>query len=1047
MRLLSLKRYKKKPKSIDADLVVSVINGRKFTGTEGRRVESPYVVVRSNHYRFSSPRIAVQDGVVEWDTEFMIPLQEWHGPAKLLFTVWDKSDDNYKTYLGEVSVSFAALVMNENQWLPLRASDDRKGPITGEIQIRVALVSSSIDGALIPGEWRNFCTSFEGENGGPAKSPKKLGPETEGMGDLLGVSPRNRWITNDDIGLSDIDADLNDLCLTDTESTADLSDVHQDESGEKPPCEHPLGVATPTEHGSPTPKDAVAVARKPDTVPSVVPNHLSVSPAKSPLFKRHLSFRRKKIPQLFELNIYNSTLGIIFMEVERIVNLPRDQKNMTRTSFDMDPFVIISFGKKTFRTPHKRHTLNPVYNEKLMFPVQTHEQGFSVKFTVMDKDRLSLNDHIASGVLELTKLMAQVPDPDDVGLYRSEELTSTSLIKHELELKRKSDKPWKSGTAPSMTVSAQFMPYAALRQKLWRNLAAMYDTDETNTINAVELDTLLDSIGSTLTRRTREGFFRRFNKDPQLSELTIDELVLCLESQVAKDSDAYKRLVAEKLRAEGRRAGIPRDQATPGSTTPQNGSNLSLPLDNSKEPHDLLEDDFEPYDLMGYFDESDPFVDSEQGNSSPGGRSTPSLSYAKANSVDGKSMTGSDSDFLGSSGDHEKEQTAERVIQLESCPFCNQPRLGKRSEDDLVTHMAVCANQNWSKVDALVLDRYVTSSQAGKRWYTKAIKKVWYGNYKLGANSANILVQNRITGEVLEEKMSVYVRIGIRLLYKGLKSSRMENKRIKSLLRSLSVKQGRKYDDPSSVQSIEPFIRFHRLGMNEVQGTADSFKNFNEFFYRKLKPGARPCDSPDESRVLVSPADSRATFFPSVTEAQRLWIKGRAFTIARLLGDAYPDMVSRFVDGPLAIFRLAPQDYHRFHSPVDGIVKEPKLIEGEYYTVNPMAIRSALDVYGENVRVLVPIETEDFGTVMVVCVGAMMVGSTVITAQPGPIKRTDELGYFKFGGSTLVVLFEKGSVEFDDDLERNSEQTVETLVRVGMAVGRTPDLVESSDDS
>ena len=104
------------------------------------------------------------------------------------------------------------------------------------------------------------------------------------------------------------------------------------------------------------------------------------------------------------------------------------------------------------------------------------------------------------------------------------------------------------------------------------------------------------------------------------------------------------------------------------------------------------------------------------------------------------------------------------------------------------------------------------------------------------------------------------------------------------------------------------------------------------------------------------------------------------------------------------MFRLAPQDYHRFHVPVDGTIGEITAIEGQYYTVNPMAIRSALDVYGENVRVLVSIHSPIFGLVMVVCIGAMMVGSTVITVEEGQqVNRTDELGYFKFGKLILSL--------------------------------------------
>lgn len=252
---------------------------------------------------------------------------------------------------------------------------------------------------------------------------------------------------------------------------------------------------------------------------------------------------------------------------------------------------------------------------------------------------------------------------------------------------------------------------------------------------------------------------------------------------------------------------------------------------------------------------------------------------------------------------------------------------------------------------------------------------------------------------------------------------------VRKVLKNLSIKQGKKFDDPASKDEIEKFIEFHRLDMSEVLLGLDEFKNFNEFFYRALKPGARPCSAPDNPNIIVSPADCRSVVFNQITQATKIWVKGREFSLKRLMGDAYPEDAARFDGGALGIFRLAPQDYHRFHIPVDGVMGEPKTIEGEYYTVNPMAIRSALDVYGENVRVLVPIDTEHFGRVMVVCVGAMMVGSTVITRNGGDqVQRAEELGYFKFGGSTILLLFEPGKMKFDDDLVDNSIGALETLV-------------------
>ena len=217
--------------------------------------------------------------------------------------------------------------------------------------------------------------------------------------------------------------------------------------------------------------------------------------------------------------------------------------------------------------------------------------------------------------------------------------------------------------------------------------------------------------------------------------------------------------------------------------------------------------------------------------------------------------------------------------------------------------------------------------------------------------------------------------------------------------------------------------------MSEVLRPVEQFKNFNEFFYRQLTPNARPCSAPEEPKIVVSPADCRSVVFDRMDDATNIWVKGREFSVERLLGDAYPEDAKRYKNGGLAVFRLAPQDYHRFHIPVDGVMGTPKTIEGEYYTVNPMAIRSALDVYGENVRVLVPIDSVAHGRVMVICVGAMMVGSTVITRKPGEkVARGEELGYFKFGGSTLLVLFEEGAISFDSDLVENSKGPLETLV-------------------
>ena len=156
--------------------------------------------------------------------------------------------------------------------------------------------------------------------------------------------------------------------------------------------------------------------------------------------------------------------------------------------------------------------------------------------------------------------------------------------------------------------------------------------------------------------------------------------------------------------------------------------------------------------------------------------------------------------------------------------------------------------------------------------------------------------------------------------------------------------------------------------------------------------------------------------FETIHAATQIWIKGRDFSVAKLLGPEYKEDWGRYDGGALAIFRLAPQDYHRFHVPVDGTIGKMRYIAGEYYTVNvrgpfsscrciadktriqPQAIRTALDVYGENARKIVPIDSPHFGRVMAVCVGAMMVGTIKTTVEEGQeVKRGDEFGYFAFG--------------------------------------------------
>jgi len=208
------------------------------------------------------------------------------------------------------------------------------------------------------------------------------------------------------------------------------------------------------------------------------------------------------------------------------------------------------------------------------------------------------------------------------------------------------------------------------------------------------------------------------------------------------------------------------------------------------------------------------------------------------------------------------------------------------------------------------------------------------------------------------------------------------------------------------------------------------------FFARKLKPGARPVDTPTDNTRACSPADARMMVFQDVNVDTGKWIKGAKFTVENLLAAEGRQYVPKLQGGSMVIARLAPQDYHRWHLPVGGKMGKPIPIAGHLYTVNPIAINHAVNVYTENKRVLIPIESEEFGFVLLVAVGAIMVGSIAVEPDEGKVKEKGALnGYFKFGGSTVLVLFEKDRIKFREELLTNSKANIESLIKCGSFLG------------
>lgn len=245
-----------------------------------------------------------------------------------------------------------------------------------------------------------------------------------------------------------------------------------------------------------------------------------------------------------------------------------------------------------------------------------------------------------------------------------------------------------------------------------------------------------------------------------------------------------------------------------------------------------------------------------------------------------------------------------------------------------------------------------------------------------------------------------------------------------------------------SAQKVLPFITEYDLDVDEFAKSPLHYRTFNEFFARALKPSARPLADGDE--VAVLPADGRHMAFQNFDEAEGFYVKGEKFRIATLLDeDKVPesqrDLLARYRGGSMLISRLAPVDYHRFHFPVAGVPTAARLLEGQLFSVSPIALRRNVRYLIQNKRMLTTLDAGRFGKVMIIEVGATMVGSILQTYVPGrAVVKGEEKGCFKFGGSCVITLFEPGKIRFDQDLVSNSARLLETYAKMGESLGVCP---------
>ena len=225
------------------------------------------------------------------------------------------------------------------------------------------------------------------------------------------------------------------------------------------------------------------------------------------------------------------------------------------------------------------------------------------------------------------------------------------------------------------------------------------------------------------------------------------------------------------------------------------------------------------------------------------------------------------------------------------------------------------------------------------------------------------------------------------------------------------------------------FARTHGIDLNKYE--KQKFDSYNDFFTRKIKPGHRKFDRVKEN--FCAPCDSRLSIYP-ITAEGKVRVKDTEYTMESLFRSR--KIARHYEGGTLCIFRLTVDDYHHYSFVDDGRMGYIYRIPGVFHTVNPAA-NDVCQIYHENTREYCLLKTEQFGTIAMMEVGAMMVGK-ITNLKPGAceVKKGEEKGYFEFGGSTIVLLLQHGKVRLDSDLIENSENGYETIVRMGERIGK-----------
>jgi phosphatidylserine decarboxylase len=292
---------------------------------------------------------------------------------------------------------------------------------------------------------------------------------------------------------------------------------------------------------------------------------------------------------------------------------------------------------------------------------------------------------------------------------------------------------------------------------------------------------------------------------------------------------------------------------------------------------------------------------------------------------------------------------------------------------------------------------------------------------------------NRTTGQIEIEK--VYGDWFLNFLYCS-----FAGQRIGSLFTNkyFSKIYGKFQDLPSSQRKVRPFIEKFNIPIDDYAAGSmpaadirDSYRSFNEFFIRNFKSGKRTFVP--EPHLMPALAEARYVGFDAIDEKRLYPVKGHYLLAKDLIGN---EQVAKIFDGgPLVIARLCPVDYHRYHYPDNGKVLDHFRVAGTYDSVNPLALKYKNQIFMENERYVTIVQTENFGRLAYIEVGAICVGKIVQShSWSKPFTRGEEKGYFLFGGSTVILLGEKGAWKPSADITKNTDDGIETYLQLGQEV-------------